>query len=99
MSGLLRALSLSVAVALAGVVAAAGCGARCVSSSDCDPGELCNFDEGSCVQGCQSNDQCFSRNCDRETGLCRPKRIFIPDLDSGTSTVTDAATSTRADGG
>lgn len=79
--------------------ALAGC-APCRSISDCDPGSVCNFDTGDCMQGCRRDDDCGGTSvCNPATGIC----TFGPDVvlrrDAAVPDVGTSSTSSTADAG
>lgn len=72
------------------------CG-QCRSKSDCDQGERCDFDRGSCVPGCTGNADCAATSrCNLELGRCEPgtRLPFFTDEDAA---VEDVTTSTAPD--
>ncbi len=90
----MRAL-LGLAVALSLGTWLWSCGGGCRVSSQCDPGQRCDFDTQLCVQGCLSDDECNPGRCDTRTGRCQPTFVPIPDIglggDVGTSTTSSTA--------
>lgn len=67
---------------------AAAC-SPCVTRSDCDEGEYCNFTTGDCERGCESNADC-GRNatCNAAKGQCELKGTTSVLRDGGTTTST-----------
>jgi hypothetical protein len=92
-------LGLAFAIASASI----GCGGRCDSSSDCDETEHCDLETKECIAGCTTNADCpASTFCRVEIGKCDVAQRPVYDaglLDTGTSTISDAETSTSADAG
>ncbi len=91
----MRALLLCAALLLGLSAWLLSCGGGCRVSSQCDPGQRCDFDTQTCVQGCTSNEDCNPGVCDSATGRCKPTFVTIPDIggrrDAGTSTTSSTA--------
>lgn len=71
------------------------CGSDCLTRSDCELGQYCEFTSGECREGCQSNSDCGpTAVCETQTGVCRSTRPpAVRDagmLDASTSSVADA---------